>query len=503
MPVEVDGKGVEPGSPLLQAVGQLDIAGIACCVWKGSDHLGQSMDGERDLDLLVDAPDSGPVRSILAAAGLFPTRPVGHRRHSHVIDHLGFNSGTGQIVQLQAYERLVIDDGLVPTWEVPFAGEVLASRRPDPATGVPVANPAMEVVLLTLGAAARITRLSRSALTVPDRLAPRVERLRSVTSDQEIIGVAGRWISDAARPLFEDGLRLGFNRSRLRQLRSLATARLPAPPKPGHRSAELLRRGLRRATHVTRERRHRRGRVVEGGGLLVAVVGSDGSGKSSVARDLGATFERKLDVLSLYFGSGDGPSSFRRWPLKLARRMLRRLAAGSSAAPDRPVTLARVLWGLTLASEKRSKLRRAVRARDAGAIVICDRFPQERIVGFNDGPLLHGWATAGPARRFVARWERRPYALAGRNPPDLVLHLAVDEAVASQRRPDHSRQDLASRIRAVALLTFAGSRFGVVVLDANAPYELVLRAAQHEVASRLLRVRGGHRDRSPGGEPAT
>ena len=53
----------------------------------------------------------------------------------------------------------------------------------------------------------------------------------------------------------------------------------------------------------------------------------------------------------------------------------------------------RVVWALALAVEKRSKMRRARRARNRGMLVLCDRYPQTKILGFNDGPLLAGLAT--------------------------------------------------------------------------------------------------------------
>ena len=57
----------------------------------------------------------------------------------------------------------------------------------------------------------------------------------------------------------------------------------------------------------------------------------------------------------------------------------------------RKVSLARAIWAVVLAWEKRAKLRRAVRARNRGMIVICDRFPQTQVMGYNDGPLLAPW----------------------------------------------------------------------------------------------------------------
>ena len=42
------------------------------------------------------------------------------------------------------------------------------------------------------------------------------------------------------------------------------------------------------------------------------------------------------------------------------------------------------LWALSIARERRARLRRARRARDLGMIVLSDRFPQSQQAGFND-----------------------------------------------------------------------------------------------------------------------
>jgi hypothetical protein len=141
-------------------------------------------------------------------------------------------------------------------------------------------------------------------------------------------------------------------------------------------------------------------------------------------------------------------------------------------------TTARTIWALTLAWEKRGKLRSAGRARRRGRLVVCDRFPQAQIGGLMDGPLLHAWTSRRRGfLRMVASLEARPYLRAEREPPDLVLRLIVDQEHAQQRRPEHDPVDLARRRAIVEMLRFDGAAFGVVDLDASLPADDVRRAA--------------------------
>ena len=210
-------------------------------------------------------------------------------------------------------------------------------------------------------------------------------------------------------------------------------------------------------------------------GVVVAVVGCDGSGKSLLARTL---VEHLHDVPAefIYFGSGDGPASLLRRPMKTARDRL----LGGKSDPARTVrarrrhpaamNAARAVWALALAREKAGKLRRAERERRRGAVVICDRYPQDEVVGSNDGPLLGRWADSDSWwRRRLAEAERRPYREAARSGPDVVLRLCVDISTASARRPELPSAYLAERIDVVGSLGFPGARCGVVELDGGRP----------------------------------
>jgi thymidylate kinase len=232
-------------------------------------------------------------------------------------------------------------------------------------------------------------------------------------------------------------------------------------------------------------RRPGRRRTDSAPGLLVAVVGADGSGKSTLSRDLCRRRLGGAAPVHVYFGSGDGPASLLRLPMKVARDRIvgsKKEAARSPAIrratgrrPGR-MRAARAAWALALAREKRAKLRRAVRLRDAGALVVCDRYPQSQVLGRNDGPLLSAWrASRWSALRLLAAWESAPYDEAARTPPDLVVRLDVDGRTARDRRPGLSESYLGERAEIVRGLRFDGA--AVVEIDARRPYEEVLAAA--------------------------
>jgi hypothetical protein len=91
------------------------------------------------------------------------------------------------------------------------------------------------------------------------------------------------------------------------------------------------------------------------------------------------------------------------------------------------------VWATVLAVEKRLKLNAARRGANRGLVVIADRYPQDEIVDFNDGPLLPRLAHVP---RWLRRFEEASYALARRLPPDLVLRLDASPETIVAREPN-------------------------------------------------------------------
>ncbi|MDZ4136355.1 MAG: hypothetical protein U1D06_12300, partial [Paracoccaceae bacterium] len=225
-------------------------------------------------------------------------------------------------------------------------------------------------------------------------------------------------------------------------------------------------------------------RVSPRGGVVVAFLGSDGAGKSTLCADTVTWLGGKLDVVPIYFGSGDGPASLIRMPLQLARRLVDKRAPSASPSARRRGwrgrfrAVALIPWALSLSFEKRGKLRRMIRARNHGMMVVCDRYAQDQVQGFNDGRLL-GHLARSPWRfaRALAAWEARPYREAQLEPPDIVVKLIASPAVALSRRPEMRPEEIELRIAAVRSLRFPDQTL-VAEIDADRPFDEVSRSVR-------------------------
>lgn len=219
---------------------------------------------------------------------------------------------------------------------------------------------------------------------------------------------------------------------------------------------------------------------------LIAVVGCDGTGKSTLTHDLVERLRREGPAVRRYLGliSGEQGDRIKRLPL-IGPRLERRLAAKAAHAQNmrnKPPGLfgALVMYGLSV--WRAAHLRRAIRLAERGVLVITDRYPQAEIAGFRyDGPGLGLARSSHWAIRKLAAREQRLYERMAACRPALVIKLDIDFATAHARKPDHGPEELNDKIAIMARLRFNGAR--LFELDARPPYPEVLENALRAITS--------------------
>lgn len=214
---------------------------------------------------------------------------------------------------------------------------------------------------------------------------------------------------------------------------------------------------------------------------LIAVIGSDGSGKSTVCKYLIHHVKKYGPAIRIHLGKQSG---------NVGRAVTRLPLLGNSLGKSikrhkiiNPTSLPGVLPSLVITCfvfRRLWRFRRMLAARRRGWIVLTDRFPQVQIPGTYDGLVF---PVNVPGRRFVswlAALERKAFYWMAKQKPDLVIKLNVDLAVACARKPDHLAESLAKKIAVTPLLTYEGAN--IVDIDANQPLEAVLIVAEKAVS---------------------
>lgn len=490
-----------------QLVGNLNAAGIRYCHWKGNEHLGTTLTGQGDLDLLFRREDSLKVSAVFADLGFRNYPAPAWRYSSGVQDFVGFDETSGKIVHLHTYFCLVMGDPQLQEYRLPWEDDLLASAAPA-AEDIPMPVPGPEAELLVL--------LVRSCLKTRFRdrffraafkktLHKDYERnrvwLRERIDESKLKTLSDKWLHPDLWPqvreaVFSPVTPGGILRLRKRVAAELAKFRTYGPLE------SVVRARFREVAWVfgaiNKRYLHRAipwGRTAGNGGAIICILGADGSGKSTLTSEMIRWLTYKLGAIPIYMGSGDGPGSILRLPLKLLRKVIparfqrRKTRQGDPANSDKgrktgdPLFFRAglLIWGVVLALEKRGKLFKARTATNRGMIVIVDRYPQAQIFGFNDGPLLQYFATSRFAWiRAVAGWELGVYRLAEQIRPDLVIKLSVTPDVAISRKPDMHCGEIVRRNKAVEALSFPAET-RVVTISADLPLAEVIQLAKKAV----------------------
>ena len=490
---------VEPNhasARLMALIADLNVAAVAYCFWKGSHRLAPALAGDSDLDLLVARVERDRIWKILTRHEFKYWPDISSREHPAMMSFLGYDEANNTINHVHVHFGLVFGDSLLKSYRLPGEESFIGRSVYHPVFPVRVLDPADEALLLIVRVHFEmrwfdvVAGRNRGALRQKNAVA--VAELASRVSQTELHDRAAEIFSNELASEMAVDFAVGKcarsnRRMRLAISKELVARRMYGGLETGVRT---IARSVRFAANAVNKRYLRWprpwGRRAPGGGIVIAFVGVDGSGKSTQVSSACQWLGREADVISTYFGTGDGRASLMLMPLKalapVISRFIKIKPAGASHGnvSDRPpgllYSLLFAVWATAVALEKRHKIISSRRAASRGFIVIADRYPQNEILEFNDGPRL----TRLPyAPNWLRRFEASVYALAHRTPPDLVVKLHVGPDAVQAREPEMSPRLVAQRIAWLEQLKFPGAR--VISVDARVPLQQVTRTVRREI----------------------
>ncbi|NOS96850.1 MAG: thymidylate kinase [Methylotenera sp.] len=223
---------------------------------------------------------------------------------------------------------------------------------------------------------------------------------------------------------------------------------------------------------------------------LIAIIGCDGSGKSTVSEEV-LTFARRFGAAeAAHLGKQAGNIGRAIANLPLIGGLLGRIIVAKTdktrAQRDKTspgIFTALIIYAFSL--KRMHRFKRMLALRRHGSIVVTDRFPQLELPGAYDSVELSTTADNGLIVGWLARCELRLYEWMTSYKPDLVIRLNVDLDTACARKPDHRRELLASKIAATPLLKFNGAP--IVEIDSTQPLAVVIAEAKAAVAHTLTK----------------
>lgn len=442
-------------TPLLERIAAaLASARVRYCQWKGHFKQARWMSGEGDIDLLVETKSFGRFTGILSELGL---------KRTTTDSFWGYDASVGTLFHLHATTRVVVSDMVGNAYRLPIEEALLVSRR---GGTFPLPPAAVELLAFVL----RTTLRHSWRDVVPGGLGgwlpiARAElahlegRVAAAGSDPHAVRqlelpYVDAALFDACRAALEPGVPL---RRRLAVRRALARRLEGARLQAGY--GELARRALGWLARRFGAPDRGNPAVFAGGGTLIAISGTDGSGKSTCVAALAAWLRPHFRITTAHVGRP--PRSF----LTLVAAVLLRIA---------PIPLFEWTWHLCIARDRYRLTARAWRVALEGGIALTERYPMRP-----DRPLV------GPRVRELAEANgRRPSALAKRlaaieegyyqriPQPDHVFVLDVEPDVAVRRKTDEPSDYVRLRAEKMRRADWRGTHARHV--DAGRPLPVVI-----------------------------
>lgn len=289
---------------------RLHAEGVVYCHWKSNEHLDASMVGATDFDLLVDRRDALAVAEIFAQMNIKRFVVAPFHQYPGVEDYVCCDPDTGKLIHLHIHFQLTVGEKLLNGYRLPWEEIVLSTRMLDSRHEIYVADPHVELVLLVTRAAVKLrardlflgtlrrTYFQHKVLREFAWLARRIERGR-------LLDVARRLVGPKAAAILLDMLDAPPAKRRL-----LAFRRTCEPSLGSYRTFSAwgarVRRWLREARTLWWwvENRYYRvpknsSRTCPQGGVMIAVVGADAAGQSSIANAIAEWLAEEVAVVPI------------------------------------------------------------------------------------------------------------------------------------------------------------------------------------------------------------
>jgi thymidylate kinase len=482
----------------------LETESVRIVHWKGNRSLDEALEGKKDLDLLIHRDDRDAFYKVLARVNALRVESQVWAAFEGVEDWLLFDQLTGRILHVHAHFNMPV--GMPHTKQIvlPWSEHIFDSARAHPQLKwtIPDATFELLITLTRITAERKINYVLLRRYKLNQKFLRDILWLREQSSASQLnqlldhLGLQSdhRLVSQIFNCENIEVSSIAFSRSLNQQLRKHWSVSLLFSIM-NEIQMELIRIRSRRKIRSGRYVTYRK--TLLANGFILALVGSDGAGKSSISKELTEWLTYKLDVHALYLGSGDGQKGLSERVKKGLHKYIRLLkrtgviasiprtnqvkVGGKPVAAERNfVRKTYALFDLLLLWRKLRLLRSASALVSQGSVFIADRYPQSQFIEINDGPMLQN----GQSFRWAASRELSAFGKCSELGPQFLLKLKVSPETALLRKPDHDFRTLKLKAEIIDDLVFANVR--TTVVDAEQPFKEVLLECKKLVWAMLL-----------------
>ena len=431
---------------------------INYCHWKSNAAIDRSASGENDLDLLVSREDARRFIEILVNLEFKEACSSDGQQLPGTRDFYGFDREADRIIHAHVHFQLVLGHDFSKNYHIPIETPYLASSIQDRLFRIPA--PEFELAIFVVRMVLKHSTLDAIMMLHGDLSASESRELIYLQSRAPVDKVAA--VFKQHLPFFDVQLlekclhvlqpgcsfwhRIDVGRQLQRNI--LSCARRP-------QITDLILKFSQRVKLPIQSRLHMhipKNRMTNGG-LLIAIIGGDGSGKTTAINSLFSRIHEEFDIFKFHMGkpSWSCTTIGIRGIIKIGRifGLYPFIKEGSEYSLDAHIPLfPGYPWLIREVCTARDRFLTYMKARRLatnGCLVICDRYPLAE-VKIMDGPQVERVTRSMEPNKFIrtlAVLENKYYEqiLA----PDLLIVLRVPPDISAQRKTDETAESVLSR----------------------------------------------------------
>lgn len=473
---------------------------IKYCHWKSNEHLMEGLDGLTDLDVYADINQLAEIETSLKSFDFIKFVPQKGCRYTLVDEWIGFDYTSGNLVHLHLHYQVITGTKFCKEYVFPINSMLIESRVLDSSSGVYVANPNLELIILY----SRIVLKSKSKHFFEVKEFRReIDYLHEKCNLEQLKSFCSRCFSGNEELMYRLLCKHDLTNKEWRIVFKIVSAWLKPFKKSGrlltlvrsyyYRLRYLILFGLNKLfgkCYVVRK-------TLPGQAISVCFIGQDGSGKSTLTSLICKWLNWKIEAHRFYLGSGDHYNGVLKRLLPKAAKAAYKVSGNNQTTSAQDSTshqglslriikgVSRLLNSISLKNIAARAYREVLKAdiyRKKKGIALFDRFPQNQFPALYDGPKIrYNYVKNDRPMSLVGCLARREESLIDRAQlyqPDLVFKLVLPVEESMRRKPEENEEQVRRKAAITEKLVFDNSK--VFVVDATQDFdEEVLYVKRH------------------------
>jgi thymidylate kinase len=432
---------------------------ITYCHWKSNNALDRSASGDNDVDLLVSRADILRFTEILCRLGFKQAKTSVEKQMPGVQDYYGYDEEADRLVHVHAHYQLILGHDMTKNHRLPIEKPYLDSAVKGALFRIPA--PEFEFIIFVIRMILKHSTwdaiLSREGTLIKRERQELAYLLAHINQDR-VYDLLSQHLPYIDAELFDnciEALQPGCSTWTRIKAGQWLRAKLQANARHSL-LADVFLKLWRRGVLTIRRRifkssvKHR----LESGGAMIAIVGGDGAGKSTVVDGLYDWLSKDFDIVKMHLGKPAWST------IAILVRGILKIGQILGLYPLESTFRETLEQSSLVSSGYPFLLREACRARDRyltyskarrfaanGGLVILDRFPLPQIKLMDgpqaerfirqlmDGPQAKRFMSPhldSPIAKFLVRIEESYYRRI--QVPELLIVLRVDPEIAVRRK---------------------------------------------------------------------